>query len=456
MKTLKKIFATLLALTLVMAMGMTALAADDTTSETTTLDSNGEQGAFTEKDKPVSQDKTLVLEKELKVYNPDQDKVNAPTITYNYSIAPATVADGTTVKDAADKHNSNSSVTVPVKAGIGTFSATVSWANDEVDADVEGAENIKLFSIDFSEVIFTGTGVYRYVIREALADDFSYVNTGVTETTGDHERFIDVYVKAADSFTNGATADEWVIYGFTCFDKNESITDADKTTNAVKTTGFVDGDNGTEDTDDDILADQYYTYNVEISKTITNDNYAKATHKFPFAVIFTNGAITKKIVLKTEKTESAVDFSRDNVSPNWSGVASLGDEDSILYVGIPMGTSVEVYETNDVTGVTYMVTTVKDGDAENQVVDNAVTWGSTPTTASAQAAQKPAYQSTKAVISTTAGKADDTSHTIAINNNLQVISPTGVVLRVAPYALILVAGMALLLVSRRRRVRDEE
>ena len=45
---------------------------------------------------------------------------------------------------------------------------------------------------------------------------------------------------------------------------------------------------------------------------------------------------------------------------------------------------------------------------------------------------------------------------LTINNNLTEISPTGVVLRVAPYVLILGAGLALLLISRRRKTASEE
>ena len=45
---------------------------------------------------------------------------------------------------------------------------------------------------------------------------------------------------------------------------------------------------------------------------------------------------------------------------------------------------------------------------------------------------------------------------IGLTNTLAEISPTGVVLRVAPYVLILGAGLALLLISRRRKTASEE
>lgn len=457
---LKKISALLLALVMVLSLCAGAMAA-------TTLGTAGEQGAFTSPDTPVVQSKTLNLEKELKVYNLDEATVNAPTITYNYTVEAGTA--GKDVTDKADKHDPEGSVTAPTKAGIvkgvkindgtaatgTTATGTLSFTTtDELDATTDGAKNVKDIAIDFSGVVFTGPGIYRYKITESLASGFTYDNTGVTETTGSHVRYIDVYVKPADSYTDGSKNTDWDIYGFTCFYNDEDITDADKTTAAVKTTGFVDG---TKDGSTAVLGDQYYTYNLTIKKLVVDDNYAKANHAFPFTVIFTNSDVTKNILLKTTVAEGATDFTHAAGAPTWKGIAKLKDSTTIKYIGIPMGTDVEVYETNDVAGVTYKVTTDRTNfSATETKTDAMVISGSTPTEATAQAATKADYQSTKSTLDTTKNADDDNKHEVTITNKLVTISPTGVALRVAPYVLILAAGMALLLISRRRKAVVED
>ena len=131
---------------------------------------------------------------------------------------------------------------------------------------------------------------------------------------------------------------------------------------------------------------------------------------------------------------------------------------NIVYKGIPAGVDVDVYETNDVNGVTYTVDTYVN-DAASVKTDN-VDWTTTPTEAIAQATTKNSYESIKATVDT--DKYTDTAagttakQTLAITNTLLLISPTGVVMRVAPYALILGAGLMLLLISRKRKVAIEE
>ena len=462
--TLKKLGVIVVAIATILSMTTTAFAA-------TTLDTNGEQGVFTTKDTPVSQSKTLVLEKELKVYNVDEATIKAPTISYTYTIAAATVPTNATVTDKKGDpiHEDNVNVTAPVKAGVGApaiaNSGVVAWtATEDVSAGTDGVKNVKDISIDFSSVVFTGAGIYRYEITEALTSGYTYATSGVTETkTGStaasHKRYVDVYVRPATTgYTDGLTAAQWDIYGFTCFYNNAAeITEANKTTVPVKTTGFVEGTtDGTAA--NKVEADSYYTFNVTVSKTVVNDAYGAATVAFPFTVLFTNSNVSAGTIVTNGATApTGTDFTHstsvDLTTGNLKGVAKLKSGQQIKYVGIPNGTSVEVYETNVATGVTYKVDTVTDGGTA--VTDNAVSFGSEPASAVAQTT-KAAYESTKTTITTTADQDDDTAHTVAITNTLLTISPTGVVLRIAPYALVLAAGILLFFFARRRKEDNEE
>ena len=456
--TMKKALALALAVLMMASLSVAAFA--DGEAELT----GGEVGGFTSPDTPTVQNKTLILKKELTAYNADEAAINAPTISYTYAITAGDA--GVNVTDAASDHATGiGALKVPTKAGIttgvtltGTAANTIAWTNTEtLVAATNGAANYKDLKIDFSKVVFTGPGIYRYIITETAPN---YAASGVTATTGTHTRYLDVYVKASNTFTNGSAAADWDIYGYVCMYKNEAITpDGDTaTTGAMKTNGFVSGRNENDDTE--IKADSYYTFNVTVSKTVQNDNYAKATHAFPFTVIFTNIDVTQSVDISSKTTGTTPD---GFVNPDpaalsagsTKGVVSIKDGASVKYIGIPNGTSVEVYETNDMTGVIYQVTTTLTPTGTAPTTDNSVSWGNAPTVAVAQAAAKEAFQSTKATFTTTADKDDDNAYAVAVTNRLLTISPTGVSLRVAPYALMLCAGLLLVFFSRRRKAKAE-
>ncbi len=493
---MKKIGALVLALVMVLAMSVTAFADDMGTSSPT-----GVIGDFESPDTTVAGiTESISLKKEITAYNADAKDVYAPVMSYTYTITGATAAqlgDSTyTITDSNDTsiHASGTAVTVKVKPGAGTptisNSGVVSWSNTDIlDTAAAGAPNYRDITIDFSTVNFGATGVYRYIIEEkpnnlaltATTDIATYyAEGGVTQTDGTHVRYLDVYVKPSATYTGTAGADDWDVYGYVCtYANNATITATSKTaSNAVKTNGFTAG---TDQSGTAVTADSYYTYNLTLSKSVVNDAYAKATHSFPFSVIFSGSSITRNIKLDDEAGSGASDFATFTTAgaPTWTGVLKLKHNDSntsnteldgttavstpnnsITFVGIPAGVDVEVYETNDVTGVTYQVDTTRTNATTATGVDNGVTDSSTPTGAqSTQANPKPAYQSTKTVFDTTANTNVDTSKAAAITNTLLTISPTGVTLRVAPYALMLAAGIVLLVIFMKRRkpaTEDEE
>ena len=431
-KHFKSIGAIALAVTMTIGMATTAFAANLT---------DGEVGGFTTPDTPTVQEKTINLDKELKVFNASSNSVYAPVFAYTYTVTPANV-NGITVTDETTDHASGEAVTAPVNAGIttglkvnsgnaGTAASavgTLSFTNEtSLDASAAGAVNSYDIPFDFSGVTFQQTGIYRYQIDETLANSATYTGLGMADGTN-NTVYLDVYVDGAGE-----------IYGYVCMKENASVTPATE-----KTNGFVDGSNG---------ADSYYTYDLTISKDVVNDSYAENNHAFPFTVIFNKGELTGSFRITEVAAEGSTGINPAAGEASWSGVALVKDGAAVTLKGIPCGADAEIYETNDMTGVTYTVgTSVNGGEA---ATDNNVSWGATPGSAAAQAAKK-AYESTKQAIDTTVATAVDAAQTFAVTNTLVTISPTGVVLRFAPYLMMLAAGIAILIIFRARRIKVED
>ena len=251
MKNIKRISALVLALIMVLALTATALADAATLPGT----EEGVAGTWTEKDTPITQDKTINIKKEITVFNPDETLIYGPAITYTYTIVPASETERVTITDSADDHNSALPTTVTANAGVipglavnsGTAAAdnatsiasNIAWTNaDILDASPTGTANYKNLTIDFSGVVFEKPGVYRYKITESGA---TYVTTGVTGGTIGTVRYLDVYVRRSDSDTSpyalyidGSTAAQWIIYGYVCISQ-ESVTNNAGGTTAVTT-----------------------------------------------------------------------------------------------------------------------------------------------------------------------------------------------------------------------------
>ena len=397
----------------------------------------GRAGAWTEKDTEILQQQKIVIKKDLISINASSGKVFAPAFAYEYTVAPASVS-GLSVTDDAEVHTSGIAVQAPVKAGITTglivnkgeaggsenaVGKLVFTNSMELNSSASGEINSYDIELDFSGVKFSQSGIYRYKIAEALADGATYAGIAV-EGEESKERFLDVYVDG-----------NLKIYGYVCMAVNEDVD-----TSTKKTNGFVAESEG---------GDKYYTYDLELKKEVVNDTFGEG-HSFPFTVIFRNSEEYKTTFAITENVESgSAGFNPAASEPNWSGVAKVKEGAAITYTGIPAGVDVDVYETNDMIGVTYMVVTSVNGEDVGE--DNNVSWGDAPSGAVPQN-EKEAYQSTKQSVDTEAYKKLAAIQTVEVTNTLLLISPTGVVMRVAPYVLILAAGIALLLIGRRRKM----
>lgn len=443
---IKKLVALMLVLAMTLAIGMTAFAADNDGDTATDGIAGNTNGNWTAQDQPVVQtDKTAILYKELTVYNPADCDVNAPTITYTYTVTAG--ESGKEIYDAETNHKTGASAHVYTKEGIvagisvngsDSASGTVSFTPaNTLQASDTGVKETKPINIDFSGVTFTGAGVYRYVVTETAA---TYNTSGVVEGTTGHTRYLDVYVK--DASPDGS----YEIYGFVCFVSNNNIDgrdvpELDTPAAAIKTEGFVARTGET--------ADEYYTYNLTIEKTLENDQQMNS-HKFPFSVDFANTTVTANVLpivsgsgdnKYTAPTLEAGDINGMDQDGTNLAIANGG---SVTFTGIPVGTTVTINEKNDVNGTVY--TTKTSGGTTNQSTGLSVPWD-TWTNNVADWTTVTALQKTANDNKVKA----EANMTVNFTNTLLTISPTGVVLRVAPYIMILAAGIILLLVSRRRK-----
>ncbi len=460
---MKKLLALVLAAMMLMAMMTTAMAANaDMTGQGT---EDGVIGEYTAQDTQTKYGNTVILYKEIKAYNETAGSVYAPTITYNYTIAPG--AAGAQVKDAGGValHKSKNAVEVQTKAGPdgAKISGSVDNGDNYTDGQLvftpavslntstDGTKNVFKLKVDLSGVEWKAAGVYRYIITETTTEAQKNA-AGIADGTSTETRYLDVYVM------DGETTGTYQVYGYVCFQTLGSIdgTVQDTVTKAAKTEGFV-ADNGGEQGTTALTADQYYTFNLKVSKTLVGDQ-AMNDHKFPFFVNIKNSSVTADIKLKTTTVEdggTAADG--DDKAGNLSAETGLADtptidhQSNITYIGIPVGitaaTTADVYENNDVTGTTYLSQFSIDTAAATDESKKSISWITTGNANKSIVAQWAEVDM---------NKANEDTHAVDFTNTLEVISPTGVVMRVAPYALILGAGLMLLLISRKRKVAIEE
>ncbi len=479
-KTLKRIGALALALCLVLALSVSAMAADTDLTMT-----GGVAGAFNTTDKDASltvdTDKSISIAKELTAYNPDASDVKAPVITYTYTIT-AGDANKSIIDDPA-VHTSAASSHVLTKAGLipglavtgatnGTAKTTATtaasgatsvadtivWNNEgTLKTAADGNANMSNLKLDFSSVAFAAAGVYRYVITEVAA---AYGTNGVVDGNADNSttqvRYLDVYVK------DGATSDSFDIYGYVCFKNSNDIEypTSGSVAAAEKTNGFVDTDTTATDASN---ADKYYTFDVEIKKVLNNDQ-AMNNNQFPFKVTFANTTVTSNVLLIASGTEGKTtvptmtsqaisSYAFDGTSSTAAEQIKIANGATVKFVGIPAGTTVTIDEYNNVVGTTYKVSTAN--GTTNTTAAVAVEWNKWASAVTGWTTVT-ALGGTANTNAKVAANFAGTGKEVTFTNVLELISPTGVVLRFAPYMFILAAGIVLLILSvRRRRMADE-
>jgi len=423
-KTLKKLSALVLALAMIVAMSATAFAAN----------SDGDVNIDNGID---STDVTINIAKQIVFVNAEDTTVREPNITYTYTISAVTPTEAT-ITDKDD-------ITGTVKAGILSAvkgaatdtTSTVAFTDSATSAATANGTSTasKYAAFTFTASAFNAPGIYRYKISETASP--AKASVGITEAAEyNAARYLDVYVKWNDDAHTTLA-----VYGYVLFEGTDSqtIKSAQLTPPgdvSMKSAGYVNT-SATAGTQEDV--DVYTTQNLYINKTTTG-SLADKNNDFPIAVTLTAPSGVSNVKLDVTTTGSgSLTTATDTIGAHvaaWGNVAgTVRDGSQIAIKGVPAGASVSIVETNN-TADSYKVKAGTAADGADILTEAIVAAGANAAATSAQ---------------TLNAKVE-----IYFTNTLEAISPTGVVLRFGPYALMLGAGLALLILAMRRKSRKNE
>ena len=424
---LKRLSALVLALVMVLALGSTAFAVDDLAG---TLDENG----VVKNADHTSVGTTLNIPKGITVYG-SLDKVYGPTVTYTYTIAPATVPTNAKVTDF---NNVEHIVEAGPADSASLTDSTAAFTSSEVVLTSGSAEITDNITVSIDTTAFEKPGIYRYIIADETTTETLFA-AGITRPD-DYitDRFLDVYVK----YNTAETGFE--VYGYVLTDTNiDAIEGTDDQTLSwqtptSKSSGYIAASEASEGTD------EYHTIDVKVTKNVTGAMGDK-TKEFQFAITVSNSSLNFYSGELTSVPTAVADLTNGTTT---SLSATLKHDDVFYIYCLNPKATVAYTETNNTPDI-YQVT-ITDGEEEIvNSIENADTDPLGTQTTGTLAVSN--YDTDNDATSVDADIAATDYKAITFTNNLNEISPTGVVLRFAPYLLILAAGIVLLVLSRRNR-----
>ncbi|MBQ6382572.1 MAG: hypothetical protein IJJ42_03090 [Clostridia bacterium] len=330
------------------------------------------------------------------------------------------------------------------------------------DAGTE--DTTKEIKVDVSAVTWPHAGIYRYTLTQAaLTAEQSTVGFQSEATNGKDAviKYIDIYV------ANTAATGETPVYKVTNAVVNNSLTSVltVNSNNLISYSGKTDNFTNTfgEDVKDpeDPHKDDNTTNVIIVTKEVTG-SMGDVTYQFPFdlTVFYTEptgegndsattlaGTAFKVEVVGT--TGAVVTAPTDG----WKIFAS--DAASTTYTGaitIPNGGQVKITVPNNV----YVKVKEMVEESLGYTVSSEVTEAAGQTLATAQAATANKKIDETGIGGTIAYTTKDTNVGLKWTNNLEQISPTGVVLRFAPYFAMFAAGCVLFIILATKRSKKEE
>ena len=395
-----------------------------------------------------------------------EDKINTgltPDVTASYKKGTTTISDGTNT--LLVEPGTAAQLTAPTET-----KAEFKVGNTEVSglAVPTGKKQsfTKTVSFNFNAAGFTKPGVYRFVIKEEKLTDGA--NTGDVEDVAgeeddpDHpgtkipapyqpERFLDVYVR------KNAAGTGYEIYGYVMHsgDTEKGSNEHGNKWKKHKNSGY---DGGKQKGNGNLTPQGYTKYTVrkvKIRKQISG--LIPTTTKFPFTLQLLHGGTTvatnnnKELQIKVKypgstPTAPSTVYTVKKVSEVNALIPELKDGEEIEIYGLPKSTTVKVNEQNKYfTGTitsemqAYTSTDLDHGTTSGAVVKKALKYDSTGTSADSKSAEA-------------GGSLAANDIGLNYHNHIDEITPTGVVLTVVPYAMmVLVAfSMAFMFLTKRK------
>ena len=397
---------------------------------------------------------SVSFDKVIRVETGDNEMVDQPDVVWTYTVAGVTdgqkINDDGTSTSAVSQAFSVGNTKIIDKSGqemivLAGQNSQIDTTNSDLKAEFKAdsfeltGETLKDFKdgvkISFLTQEFKTPGVYRFVVTEGAATgsnsgDVEPMKVSVDGVTKSYQtqRFLDVYVRLKEG-----SADR-EIYGYVL---HSGDTEFSSNATGNKKTGHknsgYDGDGnkqGKEDTPQGYT--RYAPKKLKIDKKISG--MINRTHAFPFTVnLFHNAAGSTNfdnanLQVKVKKPgESTYTVKKASEIPALG--ATLSDGQTLEIIGLPKTTTFNVKEQNTTqlaikSDVQYYKDfSVTTDEKKDGTLDQATL---------APGAESPVAGTNKSL---------ENGYHLAYHNHIDEITPTGVVLTVAPYAMMLaVAG----------------
>ena len=317
----------------------------------------------------------------------------------------------------------NDEVANPYKAGIpgGLYFGTD--ANKTTfQPNLTNTETTQKVTVSVDADLFdtAGPGVYRYKITETIPTDKVAIGFEALDAT---EKYIDVYVKK-----NGTSN---IVYAVAMFNEIDATSKAPTTS---KDGGFEIGYTHDDHDNDDTTSDEPVSYDVKILKTLSG-SAQDPSETFKFTLDIAALPAAAGTIINVEKYEVPDAPATIELGTAVSKDLTFKGNSYIILKGVPKTLGITISEeiANDGGDYTTSLT------PENMTTTGPVT-GATTNVARTVSASVKELTGTETDIGL-----------ITVNNARDSISPTGVVLRVAPYAIMLGAGVVLFIILKSRK-----